>query len=97
MITNDYEEMFKKTCFVEGEKNRLLNGAIGLAGETGEVAEIIKKYIFHGRELNKEHLVEELGDVIWYIMEIASTIGVSLDTVLQTNIDKLFERYKNNI
>lgn len=67
--------------------------AMGLSGETGEVVDIVKKHIFHGKPLNTEHLIEELGDVMWYLANIASIYSIDLDTVLQRNEEKLRKRY----
>lgn len=71
----------------------LLNGALGLTGEAGETADMIKKYIFHGHELDREALVKELGDVCWYVALLCKAIDVSLEEVLTKNIDKLKARY----
>lgn len=67
---------------------------LGLAGESGEVADIIKKQYGYGRKLNLEHLSEELGDVMWYVANICTTYGLKLDDVLEQNVQKLRERYK---
>lgn len=71
----------------------LLNGALGLTGEAGEVSDMIKKNIFHGHELDREALVKELGDVCWYVALLCEAIDVSLEEVLTKNIDKLKARY----
>lgn len=71
----------------------LLNGALGLTGEAGEVADIIKKYIFHGHKLDRDEIVKELGDVLWYVALLCETIGVSIDDVMVKNINKLEARY----
>lgn len=71
----------------------ILNGALGLAGEAGEVSDIIKKWIFHEKRLNEEHLKKELGDVMWYIALICDSFGFSLDEILQMNVNKLMARY----
>jgi NTP pyrophosphatase (non-canonical NTP hydrolase) len=71
----------------------LMNGALGLAGEAGEVADIVKKATFQGHTINREHLAKELGDVCWYIAETATAIGYDLETIMQMNIDKLMKRY----
>ncbi len=74
-------------------KEHLLNGALGLCGESGEVADIIKKYAMQGHELGREHIAEELGDVCWYIAETAAAIGYTLDEILMLNVNKLRRRY----
>lgn len=71
----------------------LLNGALGLTGEAGEVADMIKKHIFHGHDLTAEELVKELGDVCWYLALLCTAIDVSLEDVMAQNIEKLKKRY----
>ena len=71
----------------------LLNGALGLTGEAGEVADMVKKHIFHGHDLTTEELVKELGDVCWYLALMCNAIGVNLEDVMALNIEKLKKRY----
>lgn len=71
----------------------LLNGVLGLVGESGEVADIVKKVAFQGHELDREHIAKELGDICWYIAEAATALGYDLETIMQMNIDKLKKRY----
>lgn len=71
----------------------LLNGALGLTGEAGEVADMIKKHIFHGHDLNLDELIKELGDVCWYLALLCTTINVSIEEILVKNIEKLEDRY----
>lgn len=71
----------------------LLNGALGLTGEAGEVADMVKKHIFHGHDLTTEELVKELGDVCWYLALMCNAIGVNLEDVMALNIEKLKTRY----
>lgn len=71
----------------------LINGALGLTGEAGEVADIIKKHVFHGHDLNKDEIIKELGDVCWYVALLSHAINVPLEEILQKNIDKLKKRY----
>lgn len=71
----------------------LLNGALGLTGEAGEVADIIKKYAFHGHNIRLPELIKELGDVCWYIALISSALGVDLEVILRENVKKLENRY----
>jgi NTP pyrophosphatase (non-canonical NTP hydrolase) len=67
--------------------------AIGIAGEAGEVNEVIKKWVFHNHKFNKERVREELGDLLWYITGLCTTLGISLADVMIENIDKLKRRY----
>lgn len=71
----------------------LKDGALGLNGEAGEVADIVKKYTYHGHDLDKEHLKEELGDTLWYISALATAIDVPLSEIATQNVEKLHKRY----
>lgn len=73
----------------------LQNGVMGLCGEAGECIDIVKKHLFQGHELDKEHLAKELGDVAWYLAVTAEAIGYDLNTILQMNVKKLRDRYPN--
>lgn len=67
--------------------------ALGLAGETGEVVELIKKHVGHGHDLDEAKLSKELGDVLWYLSAVATYLEISLDDVAELNIQKLKKRY----
>ncbi len=71
----------------------VLNGCLGLTGEAGEVSDMIKKWIFHQKELDTEHLKKEIGDVMWYVAMICESMEFDLDEIMQMNIDKLKARY----
>jgi len=66
---------------------------MGLAGETGEVVDYLKKCVFHGHDLDKEKLTKELGDVLWYLARIADDCSISLEQIMIENIEKLKRRY----
>lgn len=72
---------------------RIVNGVMGLAGEAGECVDMIKKHMFQGHEIDKDHLVKELGDIAWYLAQSADALGYDLETVMQMNVDKLAKRY----
>lgn len=72
---------------------QLLNGVMGLAGESGEAVDLVKKHVFHEHDLDREHLAKELGDVAWYLAVTAHVIGYDLEDILQMNVDKLKQRY----
>lgn len=72
---------------------RMTLSALGLAGETGEYVDIIKKHLFHGKPLDRDHALAELGDVLWYLMYAADTLGSSLEEVATINDAKLAARY----
>ena len=78
---------------LQSEQARLAIAGLGLAGEAGEVVDYLKKVIGHGHKLEKDKLVKELGDVLWYVAEICSAIKVDMGDVAQHNIDKLKKRY----
>ena len=93
MRANDYQKAALRTASTLEPKDLVLNGALGLAGESGEVADHIKKHLFQGHELDKENLAKELGDICWYIAIMAEGLGYNLETIMQINIDKLRKRY----
>lgn len=71
----------------------VLNGALGLSGEVGETLDMIKKWVFHEKELDTEHLKKELGDIMWYMAKMCHSFEFDLDEILKMNIDKLRARY----
>jgi NTP pyrophosphatase (non-canonical NTP hydrolase) len=96
MTFNEYQD--KAMTFLNNKlskKDVLINGVMGLCGESGEVIAIVKKHHAQGHELDKEKIIEELGDVCWYIAEIAYVLDVKLEDVFEGNINKLSKRYKN--
>ena len=93
MTINEYQQLALRTANVKDKENMIINGALGLSGESGEVADIIKKWKFQGHQLDVPKVVNELGDVCWYISLIATAIGADLETVMSLNIDKLKARY----
>lgn len=74
-------------------KELILNGALGLCGESGEVADIIKKHAFQGHVLDLDKLKDELGDVFWYIALLCDVCGFTFEEIQEHNIDKLKKRY----
>ena len=75
---------------------RLLTAAVGINAEGGEFMEIVKKMIFQGKpwnEDNREHLIIELGDVMWYVAQACMALEVSFDDVVAGNVKKLGKRY----
>lgn len=75
------------------QNSLLVEGVMGLAGESGEAIDLVKKYLFQGHDLDEEHLIRELGDILWYITATARALGYSLDDVMKANIEKLEARY----
>jgi NTP pyrophosphatase (non-canonical NTP hydrolase) len=93
MTINEYQKLALRTSNMETKEDLILNGALGLAGETGEVVDLIKKHYFQGHELDISKLIIELGDVCWYIATLAHGLGVDLETIMIYNIEKLKKRY----
>ncbi len=91
MNANEYQHLAMRTathkCY------DLANAALGLTGEAGEVADIIKKHLYQGHDLYPSEVIEELGDVLWYVALMADYFNVTLGFVMQQNITKLKARY----
>ena len=91
MTINEYQTLAMRTA---EEKGRTWsNVALGLCGESGEVADLVKKYLHQGHPLEVEEIKKELGDVAWYLALGATVAGVTLESVLEANIAKLTGRY----
>lgn len=93
MTLNEYQNLAQRTASTKTRAGKIENGLLGLFGEGGECADIFKKYMFQGHELDKEHMIEELGDVLWYAAELATGLGVKLGEVAHENVEKLRRRY----
>ena len=79
--------------YVRKNTGTILNACLGLSGEVGEFNDMIKKWIFHEKELDEEHLKKECGDIMWYIAMMCHAFRWDLDKIMQMNIDKLKARY----
>lgn len=94
MDINDYQNDANRTGRHDWNTDkRLTMAALGLNGEAGEVADIVKKVIYHEHDLHEEKLILELGDVLWYLSDIATTLGVTLEYIAMKNIEKRQMRY----
>ena len=94
MTGNEYQKLAMTTLNPAiSKKDVLINGVMGLCGESGEAIDIVKKHLHQGHELDKEKLIKELGDIAWYLAETAYALDVDLDAVLEKNIAKLKARY----
>lgn len=96
MTINEYQKAALRTEGpVKDNDNslKLLQGLMGLCGESGESIDLFKKWIFQGHELDTKHLAKELGDVAWYLAVSANAIGYDLETIFEMNIEKLKARY----
>lgn len=92
----EYNE-FVKGMKAYPEKNAIVYPALGLCGEAGEIAEKVKKWLRGDRELDKDALLSELGDPLWYIVSLADDLGYSLQDVVDRNVDKLSSRKQRGV
>jgi len=94
MQANEYRILAMRTAPEGMTKSEMLtNAALGLTGESGEFADLIKKYLYQGHELDSIHLAKELGDILWYIAMAATAIEIDMESIMRLNIHKLMDRY----
>lgn len=93
MTVNEYQRKAMRTAKDEHKADLLVEGVMGLNGEAGECIDLVKKHLFQGKPLDKEHLAKELGDVAWYLAVSAEALGYDLETIFKMNIAKLEARY----
>ena len=96
MTLNQYQTEAMRTASgmtAASDENLMLNGAMGLNGEAGEVIDILKKYMFQGHDLDKDHVAKECGDCLWYLAILAKGAGYTLDEIAEMNKEKLRKRY----
>lgn len=74
-------------------QKRMIHGALGLAGEAGETVDLIKKTVMYNKELDPKKLIEECGDILYYMEVLLDTVGSDIDSARQGNFDKLSVRY----
>ena len=100
MNFKEYQKLSRKTAIYPKKGKNFIYPVLGLAGESGEVAEKIKKVLRDkGGKIDKttkDEITKELGDVLWYVSQISTELGILLDEVASNNIDKLFSRKKRN-
>ncbi len=91
---NEYQKLALRTAGTRDDHDRtMLYTALGLNGEAGEVADIVKKVFFHGHDFDRDKLKKELGDVLWYVAIMSDALEMSLEEVALHNVDKLRRRY----
>ena len=94
MTINEYQKLAMTTLNPElSQKDVLINGVMGLCGESGEAIDIVKKWLAQGHDLDQEKLAKELGDICWYLAETATALDLSLEDIMAANIEKLKQRY----
>lgn len=94
MTGNEYQKLADRTRSVpDDQKEDMLRHAVfGLSSESGEVSGILQK-IYQGHEFEKEHFKKELGDCMWMIAEACTALEITMDDVMETNIEKLKKRF----
>lgn len=101
MTFKDYQKKSRQTAIYPGKDTNFIYPTLGLVGEAGEVAEKIKKTIRDDNGIltdeKKEELKKELGDVLWYLSQISTEIGASLEDIAKMNIEKLFSRKERGV
>ena len=94
MTVNEYQKKAMVTLNPAlNKKDVLINGVMGLCGESGEAIDIVKKWLAQGHELDRDALARELGDIAWYLAETAFALDIPLEKIFQGNLDKLRNRY----
>jgi len=88
-----YQRLTRRTAGDLDVSSQLVNCALGLTGEAGEVADYLKKHLFQGHEWDVDTVVSELGDILWYIAQMADAIGWRLSDIAARNVEKLRKRY----
>lgn len=91
MEFNEYQSLANRT--LHGNEQVLTNCALGLASEAGQVLEVIRKYTFENHQMDQEELIKEMGDVLWYLSQIAEWANIPFEEVAKQNIDMLQKRY----
>ncbi|GAB6092206.1 nucleoside triphosphate pyrophosphohydrolase family protein [Furfurilactobacillus curtus] len=91
MEFNHYQDEAKRTLF--GNEQVLTNLTLGVANEAGQVVDLVQRYTFQGRTLDKEKLTHELGDTLWYLSQIAEWANIDFEEVAQQNLAELNQRY----
>ena len=94
MTGNEYQKLAMVTLNKDiPQKDLLLNASMGLCGESGEVIDLLKKHIFQGHPLDQEKVIDELGDIAWYLAEAATALNIDLEDIFKHNVEKLKKRY----
>lgn len=90
----EYQEKAKRTVNTNLKRTeQISNLCMGLCGESGEVVDYLKKGLYHDHKLYKQELIKELGDIMWYLTNIATFFEIPMTFILDENIKKLEERY----
>jgi NTP pyrophosphatase (non-canonical NTP hydrolase) len=101
MLISEYQELSRRTATYPGAGDNIVYPTLGLAGEAGEVAEKVKKLLRDDGGVmsddRREALAGELGDVLWYVAQVATEAGLDLEEIAQGNLDKLLSRQQRGV
>ena len=100
MTFEEYQKLSRKTAAYPKIGENFVYPLLGLAGESGEVAEKLKKFSRQGRGRdgrNEKEITKELGDVLWYLSQLATELEIPFEEVAKTNLEKLFSRLERNV
>lgn len=98
MTTKQYQHQIKRTMdYSVWCDERLKMLIMGISGEAGEVSELFKKYLYHGKTITKEDIINETGDLFWYIANMLNEFDITIDEVFKYNIEKLYNRYPDGV
>lgn len=90
----EYVETLASSQSTASFRDRLLTAALGLAGEAGECADIVKKHVYHGKEFDRDKFIDEMSDVLWYLTFGCNAASITVDELMEYNVQKLNARYK---
>lgn len=99
MNNHTYLELSDRTCkhvesmTLDATRYDLMHATLGIAGESGELVDAVKKHVIYNKDLDTANLREEIGDIMWYLALMCRTLDFDLDEILQENIVKLSLRY----
>ncbi|WP_286136440.1 nucleoside triphosphate pyrophosphohydrolase family protein [Philodulcilactobacillus myokoensis] len=91
MNLNEYQKKANST--LKGQEQILTNCALGLSSKSGQVANLIKQYTFDGQNLDRAELIRKMGDVLWYLSQIAQWENIPFEDVGENNINRLSHKY----
>lgn len=99
MDIKTYTDLSDRTCkhveslTMDAKKYDLMHATLGIAGESGEIVDAVKKHVIYNKDLDVANMREEIGDIMWYIALACRTLDFDMEEILQENIEKLAKRY----
>ncbi len=93
MTFSEFQKASLRTSRADPHRERLMVQSLGLSGEASEVGQMVKKWAWHGKKIDREKFKDELSDVLWYVADLASAMELNLDDIAVHNVEKLRKRY----